>query len=73
MLHATDTGNMLGYCAANHRDQGNSETTVSNRMSGVVIEELDSSEEDFGTPTSRGSTEDGFHSPHGSEKDLQGG
>jgi tetratricopeptide (TPR) repeat protein len=41
-------------------------------MSGVVIEELDSSEEDFGTPTSRGSTEDGFHSPHGSEKDLQG-
>jgi hypothetical protein len=44
-------------------------------MKGVVIEELESStDEDFGTPTSRGSSEDNhaFHSPGGSEKDLKG-
>ena len=41
-------------------------------MSAVIIEELDSSEEDFGTPTSKHSADDTFHSPGGSENDLKG-
>lgn len=43
-------------------------------MSGVVIEELDSSDDDFGTPTSKATTGDGeggFHSPGGSQRDMQ--